>query len=256
IHTGNNVKILDNEGMVEDADGNSIRNGKDSLFIATGENCVVEASSGSVSFVSGKGAKLGLGFDLIDSDEPEYVDGVPAVENAILIGTGDKTLLQVTGSNSLGITTGEGAVMGDLFFGSTGIATGNNSAIVSEWPFKKAVILGDNSYIGGEGSDEFTAFFGGQQSTVSTGHKSSLLSEFPVSELKVGKDSVVVVGWHDGTRKRFSVYYEGEDFETFPEGIKEQPPSRPHGNPYPINIFKTTESGQLELLKVVMGTWG
>lgn len=210
IHTGNNVKIYDNEGNTYYPDKNYTKNtGNGSFFVATGENSFIEASSGSVSFTSGKGAEVYVPYVYSDDDDDDEL----LLKDAFLIATGDESFAYPGGQNSLGIVTGENSNIFDLGCGSIGISTGNNTAVGSEGPFKKAVILGDNSSIGGRDSTEFTAFSGGLQTYADIGPQSSLLSEFPVKHVSAGTGSVIVTGWHDGTRKRYSVYYEGVDFE-------------------------------------------
>lgn len=239
IHTGKKAKIYDNEGTEYDEDKGTIKHGKNSLFITTGEESFVEASSQSVTFSSGQKAEISHGYD---SDE----NGTPLVKNTIAITTGNEAIIYSNAENSVGISTGDHTWVQDLAQGSIGIATGNNANVVSEGNFKAAAIFGDHSGISGFDAS-CSAFVGGQNCSVNIGRNGLLLSEFPLEALNAGVNSVVVVGWHDGERKRFSTYYQGTDFEGDIEWVTKDPETGKETKHYRSNTYKTTELGELVL---------
>lgn len=241
IHTGKNVKIYDNEGTEYNEDDGTIKHGKNSLFITSGEESFVEASSQSVTFSSGQKSTISHGYD---SDE----NGIPLVKNTIAITTGNEAVINSYAENSIGIATGDNTWVQDLTEGSIGIATGNNANVVSEGNFKTAAIFGNHSEISGMDAS-CSAFVGGQNCTANIGHNGLLLSEFPLEELTAGTHSVIVVGWHDGERKRFSTYYQGIDFEGSIYWITKDPQTGKKTKHYRTNTYKTTELGELVLLR-------
>lgn len=239
IHTGKNIKIYDNEGSEDDEENGTIKHGKNSLFITSGEESFVEASSQSVTFSSGQRATISHGYD---SDE----NGTPLVKNTIAITTGDEAIIYGNAENSIGISTGDNTWVQDLTEGSIGIATGNNANVVSEGNFKAAAIFGDHSEISGMDAS-CSAFVGGQNCSVNIGENGLLLSEFPLNALTAGANSVIVVGWHDGERKRFSTYYQGTDFEGDVYWVTKDPETGKKTQHYRNNTYKTTELGELVL---------
>lgn len=245
IHTGKKAKIYDNEGTEYDEDKGTIKHGKNSLFITTGEESFIEASSKSVAFASGKKAKISHSFEQDESNEDTELN---LVKNATAITTGDEAIIFCYASDSVAISTGNDVWIQDLTEGSIGIATGNNTNVVSEGNFKAAAIFGDHSGISGFDAS-CSAFVGGKNCSANIGHNGLLLSEFPLEALNAGTNSVIVVGWHDGERKRFSTYYQGTDFEGDIEWITKDPETGKKTKHYRSNIYKTTELGELILLE-------
>lgn len=251
IHTGNKVRIYDDSRTGEYEDGHEFLYGKNSQFIVTGkETSVEEISSHSLALATGDKAKL-FGAYVTSNSEDDNERNM--VEDSLFITTGEDAFIGICAEKSLAIATGKNSNINELTQTSIGITTADNSHVVSEGPLKKAIILGNDSSIESFEARESTGFVGGKEATALLGHYSSILSEYPLNSVAIGKDGVIVVGWHDGKRKRYSVYYEGEDFETFPEGIKEQPDY--NNVSYPINYFKTTEDGQLLKTHTVQGVW-
>lgn len=243
IHTGKKAKIYDNEGTEYDEDKGTIKHGKNSLFITTGEESFIEASSKSVAFASGKKAEISHSFEQDESNEDTELN---LVKNSVAITTGDETIICCYASDSVAISTGNDIWIQDLTVGSIGIATGSNAKVGSEGSFKTGAIFGDNSSI--SGSDGiYSAFVGGKNCTAEIGENGALLSEFPLEYIGAGKNSVIVVGWHDGERKRFSTYYQGTDFEGDIEWVTKDPETGKKTKHFRSNTYKTTELGELVL---------
>ncbi|QIG05739.1 hypothetical protein [Proteus sp. ZN5] len=243
IHTGKKAKIYDNEGTEYDEDKGTIKHGKNSLFITTGEESFIEASSKSVAFASGKKAEISYPFEHDESNEDTELN---LVKNSVAITTGDEAVICCYASNSVAISTGNDIWIQDLTAGSIGIATGSNAKVGSEGSFKTGAIFGDNSsIIGSDGI--YSAFVGGKNCTATIGENGALLSEFPLEELTAGTNSVIVVGWHDGERKRFSTYYQGTDFEGNIEWVTKDPETGKKTKHFRSNTYKTTELGELVL---------
>lgn len=243
IHTGKKAKVYDNEGTEYDEDKGTIKHGKNSLFITTGEESFIEASSKSVAFASGKKAEISHSFEQDESNEDIDFN---LVKNSVAITTGDEAIICCYASNSVAISTGNDIWIQDLTAGSIGIATGSNAKVGSEGSFKTGAIFGDNSSI--IGSDGIcSAFVGGKNCTVTIGENGALLSEFPLEHIGAGTNSVIVVGWHDGERKRFSTYYQGTDFEGNIEWVTKDPETGKKTKHFRSNTYKTTELGELVL---------
>lgn len=249
IHTGNKAKIYDNEGVEFSENGSNIKHGKNSLFITTGAESFIEASSQSISFASGKKAEISYSFELDESIEEAEIN---LVKDSVAITTGDEAIIYCYSSNSTAISTGNDIWIQDLTEGSIGIATGNNAKVGSEGNFKTAAIFGNNSSVFGFDAN-CSAFVGGKECVATVGNNSVLLSEFPLEELMAGVKSVIVVGWYDGERKRFSIYYQGTDFEGNISWITKDPQTGKKTKHYRLNTYKTTELGELVLLKTQEG---
>lgn len=236
IHTGKKAKIYDliNEDIERQEEI------KKSLFITTGEDIHIETSNDSLVFSAGKNSTIHAREYFVD----ECKENTLCSNNSTIIACGDESNVVGYTDNTLVVTTGDSSDITDLGGYSSGISIGNNSSIDSEGPFKNAAIFGNESSIMGASG---IAFIGGEDCEADVEKNAILLSVHPLKGVKAGEGSVIVVGWHDGTRKRFSTYYQGIDFEGTIEWITEDPLTGTKTRHHRTNTYITTELGELVL---------
>ncbi|QPB80003.1 hypothetical protein EHE21_11655 [Proteus sp. GOKU] len=237
IHTGKKAKIYN----LIDEDIERQKEIQKSLFITTGDDAYVETSNDSLVFSAGKNSKVYAKVCFAEESD----ENNPCKNKSTVIACGENSVVSGYTNDSLVVTTGNDSVITELESSGSGIATGNNSIIEAESIFKNAAIFGNESEINGELYG--TAFVGGEDCVANVGNGAILLSVYPLKEVMAGEGSVIVVGWHDGTRKRFSTYYQGIDFEGNIEWITEDPLTGTKTIHYRTNTYITTELGELEL---------
>ncbi|WP_323115952.1 YdhT family protein [Klebsiella variicola] len=207
-------------------------------FITTGEGSEIRSfvSEGDRFFGLGESnhVRVGLGtFVLFDESKgrkdstAEYEFGVTAVidgnrsrisneliddkrvkvKDSILVSLGEQNSIQTVGENCGLVSLGMGS----------DITLNDSYRKESSESVKYLFSAGMNSDISGYEQEQILPsmpiFVAQKARKVDTNSEVALFAEQSPESFRVGKNSVVAIGWHDGSRQRISVFYEGEDIQ-------------------------------------------
>ncbi|MCT6515867.1 hypothetical protein GY03_01005 [Proteus vulgaris] len=146
------------------------------------------------------GARSQIRNNLID-------DSRVKVKDSILVSLGEENGIQTVGKNCGLVSLGE----------RSNIQL--NDSYRKEFPesVKYLFSAGMNSHIYGYEQEQslpsIPIFVAQKAGEINTNSEVTLFAEQSPESFRVGKNSVVAIGWHDGFRQRIAVFYEGEDIE-------------------------------------------
>lgn len=223
---GQSITILGDDCTVFHRGGScSINNAEDEYI---GDNAVIMTSDSGTNlsytgkvkaFIAGEDADLGVGLggDAV-TDGAEYFSAgdrsgafvYDHVKNTLIVMSGDNASVEDTMTTEAAfprderntiILTGKESDVRTGYPGDTLIVTGNESRIEmqAKWLEETQDVQGG------------LAFIGGKDCSVETGTDSAFYCAYSPEEIVFNENSMAVIGWHDGTRERASVFYEGEN---------------------------------------------
>lgn len=207
INTGNNAGIYNDIECVikeqeEDANGLFVSSSNDSNMIITGNDSSIETNGQANTVTSlGDGSVITYTYwhsfsevspySRIMSENTTYVGGnkselfaghIFAFQDSVVMSTGDK--------NEISINVGE----------DPDAKSKNNKVVTS----------GIESLVWMESADSVAVTLG-ENSITEVGESSVIFASESSVKFKLGAGSCAAIAWHDGTRKRIKVVYEGEN---------------------------------------------
>lgn len=195
--------------------------GDNSVIITSGDHPRIEYLGKARVFSSGENASYALGgTDTIDGVETKgsefFATGdlsgaflYQGVKKSLVVFTGNESWVEENSNTfdtplseddqNTAIVTGDNCRVNLAGSGGKVLSTGDNSKIV----------IGDSYFAPGISAG--TGFIGGKNNTLYAGNDATLYCDHSPAEIMLAEKAMAVIGWHDGLRKRVSVFYEGEN---------------------------------------------
>ncbi|MBT0383003.1 hypothetical protein [Morganella morganii] len=209
--------------MIKNVDYTSDTHGENSVIMCSGSRAQITYAGKLTAFTAGADAHLAVGFGS-DDNNPIISDGAKyfaagdetgafvyeGVKNSLIVMSGDRASIEDTVTTDAAFPRDER---------NTIILTGKNSDVRTGYPGDTLVVMGNETEVEMErdryeeapGVQGGLAFIGGKDCRVMTGTDSAFYCAYTPAEISFEKNSMTVIGWHDGTRERASTFYEGEN---------------------------------------------